>query len=140
MTYARTTIQDFATANKIYANAVVTFYTVSGGVKTSTKATIYSGLTGSTQLANPQTLDAFGKLKQPVYIDEPVIATVTGLGNTPDHDTGVVGPAAVIQGTGTPEGAVTAGIGTLFLRTDGGASTTLYVKESGAGNTGWVAK
>ena len=43
-------------------------------------------------------------------------------------------------GTGTPESAVTAGVGSLFLRTDGGASTTLYVKESGTGNTGWVAK
>lgn len=44
------------------------------------------------------------------------------------------------SGTGTPEGAVTAPVGSLFTRTDGGASTTLYVKESGAGNTGWVAK
>jgi hypothetical protein len=43
-------------------------------------------------------------------------------------------------GTGTPEGVVAAGIGSLFLRTDGGAVTTLYVKESGSGNTGWVAK
>lgn len=46
----------------------------------------------------------------------------------------------VRRGTGTPEGVVTAGIGSLFLRTDGGTSTTLYVKESGTGNTGWVAK
>ncbi len=45
----------------------------------------------------------------------------------------------VLTGAGTPEGAVTAGIGTLFLRTDGGAGTTLYVKESGTGNTGWIA-
>ena len=43
-------------------------------------------------------------------------------------------------GTGTPEGAVTAPVGSLFTRTDGGANTTLYVKESGTGNTGWVAK
>lgn len=42
-------------------------------------------------------------------------------------------------GTGTPEGAVTAPIGSLFTRSDGGASTTLYVKETGVGNTGWVA-
>lgn len=42
--------------------------------------------------------------------------------------------------TGTPEGAVTAPIGSSMLRTDGGASTTLYIKESGTGNTGWVAK
>lgn len=40
--------------------------------------------------------------------------------------------------TGTPESAVTAPIGSLFLRSDGGAGTALYVKESGTGNTGWV--
>lgn len=44
------------------------------------------------------------------------------------------------SGTGTPEGAVTAIVGSLYTRLDGGASTTLYVKESGTGNTGWVAK
>lgn len=43
-------------------------------------------------------------------------------------------------GAGSPEGAVSARVGSLYTRTDGGASTTLYVKESGTGNTGWVAK
>jgi hypothetical protein len=43
-------------------------------------------------------------------------------------------------GSGTPEGVVTGVIGCLFLRTDGGATTTLYVKTSGTGNTGWTAK
>jgi len=43
-------------------------------------------------------------------------------------------------GTGSPENVVTAGIGAIFLRTDGGANTTLYVKESGTGSTGWVGK
>jgi hypothetical protein len=43
-------------------------------------------------------------------------------------------------GTGTPQGAVTAAVGSTYHRTDGGASTTFYVKESGTGNTGWVAK
>ena len=43
-------------------------------------------------------------------------------------------------GTGTPEGAITASVGSLWMRTDGGAGTSLYVKESGAGNTGWVGK
>ncbi len=47
---------------------------------------------------------------------------------------------SIMTGTGSPEGAVTAPIGKAYLRTDGGASTTLYVKESGTGNTGWVAK
>lgn len=43
-------------------------------------------------------------------------------------------------GTGSPEGALTAPIGSLFLRSNGGANTAMYVKESGTGNTGWVAK
>jgi len=43
-------------------------------------------------------------------------------------------------GTGTPEGSIISAVGGLWRRTDGGASTTLYVKESGTSNTGWVAK
>ncbi|MGL5936129.1 MAG: hypothetical protein ACRCZI_10980 [Cetobacterium sp.] len=43
-------------------------------------------------------------------------------------------------GNGTPEGVVSAKVGSLFLRKDGGATTTLYVKTSGTGNTGWTAK
>lgn len=46
----------------------------------------------------------------------------------------------ISTGTGSPEGIVTAVVGSLFLRTDGGATTTLYVKTSGVGNTGWTAK
>lgn len=46
----------------------------------------------------------------------------------------------ILRGTGDPDGNVTAGIGSLWLRSDGSAGTTLYVKESGVGNTGWVAK
>lgn len=42
--------------------------------------------------------------------------------------------------TGTPEGQITAAIGSMAVRTDGGAGTTFYVKESGTGNTGWIAK
>jgi hypothetical protein len=45
-----------------------------------------------------------------------------------------------LTGSGSPEGAVTASVGSLYTRTNGGASTTLYIKESGTGNTGWVAK
>ena len=45
----------------------------------------------------------------------------------------------LLWGTGTPESAVTAPVGSLFHRSDGGAGSTLYRKESGAGNTGWVA-
>lgn len=40
---------------------------------------------------------------------------------------------------GSPEGVVTAGIGSLYTDTSGGEGTTLYVKEVGTGSTGWVA-
>lgn len=50
------------------------------------------------------------------------------------------GTATWTSGAGTPEGSISAAVGSLYTRTDGGASTTLYVKESGSGNTGWVAK
>ena len=50
------------------------------------------------------------------------------------------GGQIIKTGTGSPGGAVAAPVGSLFLRTDGGAGTVLYVKESGTGNTGWVAK
>jgi hypothetical protein len=52
-----------------------------------------------------------------------------------------IGPEQkVLSGTGSPEGVYTAHIGALFLRTDGSANTTLYIKESGTGSTGWVGK
>jgi len=48
--------------------------------------------------------------------------------------------ALIYSGTGSPNTVLTAPVGSLFLRTDGGTNTTLYVKESTSGNTGWVAK
>lgn len=43
-------------------------------------------------------------------------------------------------GNGSPEGVVTANIGSLYLRRDGSTNTTLYIKESGTGSSGWIAK
>ena len=46
-----------------------------------------------------------------------------------------------IAGSGSPEGVVFASVGALYSRTNGGAGTSFYVKESGTNtNTGWVAK
>lgn len=44
------------------------------------------------------------------------------------------------SGFGSPENAIAAAVGSTFRRKDGGGSTTFYVKETGTGNTGWVAK
>lgn len=42
------------------------------------------------------------------------------------------------SGYGSPEGVVTADVGTLYRRLDGGAGTILYAKNTGmATNTGW---
>lgn len=46
----------------------------------------------------------------------------------------------IFRGYGTPESNIAAQVGSLYLRQDGGASTVLYVKETGDGDTGWVAK
>ena len=48
--------------------------------------------------------------------------------------------AKLYAGEGSPENVVVAAIGSVYLRTNGGTSTTLYVKESGSEDTGWIAK
>jgi len=53
---------------------------------------------------------------------------------------GTLNDRGIFVGSGSPESVVTANPGSLYLNTAGGASTTLYVKESGGGNTGWIAK
>ena len=50
------------------------------------------------------------------------------------------GGPRIMTGTGSPEGVVTAPVGSIWLNQSGGASTTLYVKTSGTGDTGWTAK
>lgn len=49
------------------------------------------------------------------------------------------GASLISFGLGSPNGVVTAPVGRIYLRGDGAAGTVLYVKESGTGNTGWVA-
>jgi len=46
---------------------------------------------------------------------------------------------AIISGSGNPEGAISAPIGSEFHRIDGAAGTAIYTKESGTGVSGWVA-
>jgi hypothetical protein len=63
------------------------------------------------------------------------------LSANPSITTIIVNGATVRSGNGSPETVVTGSVGDIFLRKDGGAVTTLYVKESGAAtNTGWIAK
>lgn len=83
--------------------------------------------------------------RQGYYMGQDVSAGLTGaqrrvlrFGFGPTAGAGVVG---IYIGTGSPETVVSAYPGSVYLRTNGGASTTFYIKESGAGtNTGWIAK
>jgi hypothetical protein len=92
----RLAIPEFQLARPLYKGASVTFYTVAAGAKTNTKATLYQASSGSDVLANPQKLDSYGKFKQPVYIDVPVIGAVEGI-TVPSHDTGIVSPAPTFR-------------------------------------------
>jgi hypothetical protein len=47
----------------------------------------------------------------------------------------------IFRGAGSPEGVVVASVGAMYQRTNGGAGTCFYVKESSpTPSTGWVAK
>lgn len=50
------------------------------------------------------------------------------------------GQVSWTTGTGTPESVLTAGPGSMYTDIAGGVGATLYVKETGTGNTGWAAK
>jgi len=70
-----------------------------------------------------------------------VFMTGTGTGGIyVNGSIGLVSGPRWSSGTGSPETVVTAPIGSLYSNLSGGASTTLYVKTSGTGNTGWTAK
>ncbi|MGG1673328.1 pyocin knob domain-containing protein [Paenibacillus sp. NRS-1783] len=43
------------------------------------------------------------------------------------------------RGVGSPEGVIAAPVGALYRNRVGGTGSTLYIKESGSGNTGWRA-
>jgi hypothetical protein len=43
-----------------------------------------------------------------------------------------------LSGSGSPEGVVTAPVGSTYRRSDGGIGSSLYIKEIGSGNTGWI--
>jgi len=61
-------------------------------------------------------------------------------GNLSVEGTVAISNLRILNGSGSPEGAVVGSVGDLYLRKDGTTGQVFYVKESGTGNTGWVAK
>lgn len=75
-------------------------------------------------------------------IFDSVTTDLDGLSNTNFLVLGGIGRGSVsiFGGAGSPNGVLPAPIGSMFMRFDGAPGSTLYVKESGTGNAGWVAK
>jgi hypothetical protein len=72
-------------------------------------------------------------LVQPVFVSARLhVAEVQLLAD------GAPGGPLIASGMGSPEGVVAAPVGSMYLRRDGSAGATLYVKESGTGATGWA--
>jgi hypothetical protein len=103
-------------------------------------------MAGASQAGNIGLVEAYDRL---------AVSANHALGSYPDPGGGVVYANAAVAvgngaasstmakwraGDGSPEGVVTGNVGDLWSRLDGGATTTLYVKTSGTGNTGWTAK
>lgn len=84
MAFVRTSIFDFSLPNAAYVRATVSFFVPdSSGNPTTTFVTLYADITGSGTLPNPQVLDSAGKFRQPVYVEQPVVASVvTGAATT----------------------------------------------------------
>lgn len=76
------------------------------------------------KLASKEGLAEINRMLREIYDNVP------GDGNT----------VRIFKGYGSPENFVSASIGSLYQRLDGGATTTLYVKTSGTAAVGWTAK
>lgn len=100
-------------------------------------ATFNSGTAGKVSGIYPGTVLNSGAFRYGARLSD-----VTCTGTVTSGANGFVNFAGVVwyAGADSPEGAITAVVGSLFSRYNGGAGTTFYVKESGTGNTGWVAK
>ena len=115
---------------------------VNGTITTPAPITTGAGITvGGTgtftgEITTPQ-VRTTGSLQSPNIIASTTLEC--GEVKMTPNDISVKG-VLILSGAGDPNGAALAPVGSLYLRSDGGAGTTLYVKESGTGSSGWVAK
>jgi hypothetical protein len=115
-----------SSAVKSYATQSARIVTATAGGENSSFVTNVQSSGSSLEM---QTIDGTG-----ISTPGNFIATTAGKG--------VLLPGGIswTSGAGSPEGVVTAPVGSLYSRSDGGLLTSLYVKESGSGNTGWMGK
>lgn len=107
---------------------------------------VFSGPTVPSSL--PADSIYFGGYTSFVQGDLFIVTSSLSTGNIYEYQAGVGQWVLIVSrwglnwytGTGTPEGVVAAPTGSIYTNTSGGVSTTLYVKTSGTGSTGWTAK
>ncbi len=130
------------------AHNTIASNTIDGGEHPGSRYGIAIRGTSHSNLIEANTI--VGMVEAPVYMDDTSGgASIIRGGRLESGNSGVIhyhaahagpGDEVHISGPGSPEGAIKAVIGSTYTRTDGGTGTTFYVKESGAGDTGWVAK
>lgn len=110
------------------------------GTAASAKSiTIVAG--AGTQLVSPEIIGQAGTAALNISVDatDVLVTNPAFVSNTTNYANASL--TTIVRGmsaAGTPEGVIAAAVSSTYLRTNGGAGTTFYVKESGTGNTGWV--
>ncbi len=125
---------DLRFRNATFTNTGLDWNATGTGTPAGASMTIDSGTGGSYLILKNLGVQVYSHNGGPLRLTLGQSADQIRFGPSGNTDVGI------IAGSGSPEGAVTAPVGSLFLRRDGGAGTSLYVKQTGTGNTGWVAK
>jgi len=107
--------------------------------RTNTLIVVSGNITSRTATEKSNGLEISGAgAFRPVVTDNQFINDPATL---PASSSGVIGISTrIFSGAGSPEGKISAPVGSLYTRVDGGRTTAFYVKESGTGATGWIAK
>lgn len=97
---------------------------------------------GITKMNITETENVTYQVIRPINTGDQDIGTVSRIFNVVRVTKVAIGVSTCTDesGIGPPEGVITASPGSTYRNRSGGASTTFYVKQSGSGNTGWVAK
>jgi hypothetical protein len=94
----RRLLDQFQLPNIGYVGCSLSVYVSdANGQPTANLATLYEDLTGTGTLQNPQKFDSTGALKQPTYIDVPVVPIVTG-GHVVSQTLGFIAPPGGARG------------------------------------------
>jgi prepilin-type N-terminal cleavage/methylation domain-containing protein len=111
--------------------------TATASTLADTQMELYRGLTYAVIALDPSTIPATSPYTtDSAYTASQVTATCSGtIASSPQCNASRV----LTTGRGSPEGVVTAPVGSLYSRIDGSGSTAVYRKDSGSGNTGWTA-